>query len=763
MARISLKQSSFNGGEWAPLLYGRTDVEKYASALDTCFNAITLVQGPWTRRPGTGFQHQERDHGVSSVLVPFRHSSGNNYILEFADAVMRVYINNGLTVNTAVAVTSVSSTNPMTVTATTHGFTNGTRVLFYDVVGMHQINGSEFVVTNANTNDFTLLDTDNNAVNGSAYSVFTSGNVADIFELATPYTAGNLSALRWTQSADALYLFHRSYEPRILTRQAANAWTLSDFTATDGPYLDVNTTSTTISPSAATGAVTLVASAVTGINDDTGFQSTDVGRLIRLQEGATWGYAEITTVVNTQTVSATALSTLTNTNAKTNWRLGVWSNTTGWPNCGSFAEDRLWVGGTTDFPNRVDASKSGAYTNFSPSGTDGTVADDNSISYPLNASDLHETVWIAGVAKGVAIGTTRGEWLLTAGSTTAEAITPSNATASPSTYHGGAAMQPAQIGNAILFAQRGARKLREFAYLFEQDGFNAPDMTLFSEHIMRPSVTGMGIQNLPQTIVWSVRSDGELLGFTYERDQNVTAWHRHTLGGYSEASLTTAAKVESIALVPSADGTRDELWMGVKRYVNGGVKRYIEYMTKFWETDDDQEDAVYLDSAWTQINTAGTTSVTNLIHLEGQTVSIYADGAEHPRQAVANGLITLNRTSYIVTVGFPYTSDGLTMPPEGGSQDGTGIGKIKKVSRVGFWLLDTLGMKYGRDGDNLTEVLIGEWGDNYGEATPLFTGLVRKRFEGTYDRLGQVYWRCEGPFPATVMAVLKTLDVSDDS
>ena len=114
-----------------------------------------------------------------------------------------------------------------------------------------------------------------------------------------------------------------------------------------------------------------------------------------------------------------------------------------------------------------------------------------------------------------------------------------------------------------------------------------------------------------------------------------------------------------------------------------------------------------------------------------------------------------------MTLGYAYNSDGQTMPSEGGSRDGTSQGKTKRIHRVGFWLMDTLGLKHGPDADNLTEILNTQWGDNFGEATPLFTGMTSERFEGDYDLLGQVYWRASGPFPATVLAIVPTVKVSD--
>jgi hypothetical protein len=288
-------------------------------------------------------------------------------------------------------------------------------------------------------------------------------------------------------------------------------------------------------------------------------------------------------------------------------------------------------------------------------------------------------------------------------------------------------------------------------------------MTLLAEHITRPSLDEVTYQEQPQAILWGKRGDGVLLGLTYERDQDVVAWHRHELGGFSDADGEMVPVVESVAAVPSPDGTRDELYQIVQRYINGGTKRYIEYQSKIWEVEDEQEDAFHVDCGWTTINSPATDTVTGLWHLEGEEVGVYVDGMKHPAVKVTNGKVTLNKTGTIITLGYYYNSDGQTMPLEGGSPDGTAQGKIKKINRLGLWLVDTLGLKIGPDATSLAEILVREWGDLYGTATPLFTGVVRERFEGDYDKLGQVYWRADGPFPATVLAVMPQFDVSDDS
>ncbi len=504
MARYSHLQPSFTGGEWSPIMQGRVDIEAYQMALDLCLNMIPLQQGAITRRPGFAFLHATKDPSVDTTrLISFRHNSGNDYILEFGDLYMRAFVNQGIVVNSTQAIEDVTLASPGVVSITSHGFTDTTRIELFDMVGTHQLDGREAIVTNAATNTFELADSNGTAIDTTNYGAFTSGNVADIFELTMPYSAADVDAIHYVQNESELYLFHPSYRPRILTREAATTWTLTEFHPLDGPYLATNVnTETTLSPigifangaeqtitdatddgggeigleitahpfttgqavlvknvtgtteangywqitnlsantisldgstftnvfvagGTAEGLVPVTASQTNDINGGDGFVSTDVGRDIRMLNSGTtqWGWGEIEFVDSTTLFWVDVTNSFISTDAKTSWRLGAWSDTTGWPRTGAFHEDRLWAGGTDSFPQRVDGSKTGLYTNFEPSGVDGTVADDNAVALSLVADDLHEIRWMGTTNRGLAVGTTRGEWLLKAGSTTAEVIT----------------------------------------------------------------------------------------------------------------------------------------------------------------------------------------------------------------------------------------------------------------------------------------------------------------------------------------------------
>lgn len=588
-------QTSFGGGEFSPLLNGQVDLDRYKQALEKCFNYIPSLQGGLVRRSGTKYVQGTKAHGAARLL-PFEFSTTQAYILEFGDQYIRFFRNNAPITLSALTITGATAASPVVITSVAHGLSNGDKVIIQNVGGMIELNNREFTVANVASDTFEL-----SGINGLTYTAYTAGGTAaEIYEISSPYLAAHLFQLRITQSADVLYITHPSYAPRTLSRTAHTTWTLAEIDFLDGPYLAINNTTTSLTPSAATGTgVTLTASAVTGINNGTGFAATDVGRLIRIREGSTWGYVKITGWTSTTVVTVTVINTLTNTNAKTFWRMGVWSGTSGYPAVVTFHEDRLFFGGATGAPQRIDASVTSEYANFAPSDTAGTVSATNALSFTFNANDVNVLRWIISDEKGLLVGTAGGEWLVRP-SSAGEALTPTNITAKRSTKYGSANVQALQVGKSVLFIQKAGRKVRELTYFFDADGFRATDVTLLAEHITQTGIVEMAVQNEPQPILWCVREDGDLAAVTYERDVDSfkVGWHRHQMGGDSDAAGTPAV-VESVAVIPGAAGTRDELWLVVNRRIDGGTKRFIEYLTPLFDDEVDQKDAFFVDGGQT--------------------------------------------------------------------------------------------------------------------------------------------------------------------
>ena len=592
-------------------------------------------------------------------------------------------------------------------------------------------------------------------INGGPFSeeFSTEFNLGSAYEVATPYLEAELFQLVITQSADVLYIAHANHAPRKLSRTSDTSWTLTEIDFQDGPYDAVNATATTLTPSGTSGSITVTASAVTGINDDTGFASTDIGRLIRFEDSANnWSWMEITAFTSTTVVTATINGpNLATTTASSGWRLGSFSTTTGFPAVVTFFEQRLVWGATATRPQSMFFSVSADYENHEPTEADGAVVDDSGFVYTIATDQVNTIRWMRA-GKVLSVGTAGGEFIVSQGDNNSP-LSPTNTRVVRQTTFGSAQVTPPQVGNSVLFLQRASRKVREYVYQFETDAYTAPDLAILAEHITEGGVTEMAYQQEPDSVVWMVRGDGVLLGMTYERAQDVIGWHRHIIGG-------TNAVVESIAVIPSEDGDRDDLWAVIKRTVNGATKRYIEFLTPgLVEGAADTDDATFLDSMLTY-NGGGVSTLSGLDHLEGEIVSILADGAVHPDKTVSSGAITLDRTATKAHVGLSYTSTVTTMQIEAGAKDGTAQGKKKRIARIHYRLYKTLGLKHGPSSDRLDIIPFRSSADNQDSPPALFTGDKEVEFPRGWDKDGYITVVQDQPLPMTLLAIMPELSTN---
>jgi hypothetical protein len=571
------------------------------------------------------------------------------------------------------------------------------------------------------------------------------------YEIVSPYLEAELFEIKFAQSADVMYICHPNHAVRKLSRTGHTAWTLTEVNFTNGPYLDNNITTTTFTISAHTVGAgrTLTASAITGINSDTGFQTTDVGRLVQFRDG----YGKITARTSTTVVTIEILKDMGSTSSSTDWSLGAFSNTTGHATCVTFFEQRLVFAGTKSQPQTLFFSKSGDYENMDENRS-GTVSDDDAIIYTI-ASNQVNAIRFMTATRTLIVGTAGGEFTVSGGGTDV-AITPTNILIKRQSNHGAANLDAIAVGNVTLFLQRAKRKIRELAYNFDVDGYLAPDMTILAEHISESGITQMAYQQEPNQIIWCVRTDGQLIALTYQREQQVVAWHRHIFGGSFSSGN---AVCESVAVIPT-DDNEYQIWVIIKRTINSVTKRYVEYLHTFDFDETDNTDFNFLDS---QLSYSGSpvTSISGLSHLEGQTVAILADGATHPRKTVTSGSISLERSASKVKVGLPYTSLLQTMRLDAGSQDGTSQGKTKRIFDITLRIYESIGIEVGPDLNNMERIPFRSSATLMNQAIPVFTGDKEIEFRGNYETDGYVYVRQDQPLPLTILSLYPRLVTND--
>jgi len=781
MTKATTVQTGFNGGEYSPFLRGQINLEKRlrGETVELCQNMLPLKQGAAIRRGGTKFIKEIKDSSKQTELIEFISSSDNAYTIEVGDSYFRFLKDNSAITLASQNITAITQANPAVVTYSgADTFSNGSEVYIASIAGMTQINGLFYKVANVNTgaNTFELTDLSGNNINSTNFTAYTSGGtVAQVYEIASPYAQADLFdsdgifKIQYLQSADVLYLFHSDYQTRSLSRISDSSWSLATVAYEDGPFLDTNATTTTFALSGTSGSVTVTASAITGINNDTGFQTTDVGRIIRFKDPASnWTWLTITARASTTSVTATISGANASAGTATvNWRLGIWSETTGYPKAAFFFQDRICAGGAETYPDKVGTSKSGGYgVDYflcSPTEANGTVNDDNGIVKTLPSKQVNAIQWMAADATGLILGTTGQEWVIRA-SANNEVITPSNAKPDPVSSIKSASIQPVLAESGLIFIQKARRKVFDMTYSYDLDRLKPRDLTLVAEHITKSQVTSMAYQQEPINTVWQTRTDGVLIGQTYYPDENVFGWHRHIIGGSFGSGN---AVVESIVVTPSPNGSSDQLTMIVKRTINSVTKRYIEYMTQYYEDETGITNAFQVDCGLTY-DGASTSTVKGLNHLKGQTVKVMVDGKSHPDLIVGTlsdgsiGVTLANNVSGSkIHIGLRNVWAIKLMEVEAGGSDGPAQGKTKRIQNIVLKLLNTLGLSYGTESGTKDELTINNYTD-YDETPTLFSGNTKAlAFPNGYDQEGQVYLTGDGVFPACILAIIIQLVTQD--
>jgi hypothetical protein len=233
-----LVKYAFVAGEISPTLYSRSDLEKYDLAVAEATNWFVDYRGGLSTRPGTQFVDFVEDDDLNTKFVPFKFSpsADETYVLLFTHLKVRFLQQGAYVLEASKAITAATQATPGVVTSAAHGYSNGDWVKIYDVVGMTELNGRTFQIAGVAANTFQLIDPLTGAtVNTTGYGAYVSGGtVARIYTVTTPYDADDLPSLRAHQSRSALYLTHRSYKTRTLTRNSHTSWTLAQVSFGNG-------------------------------------------------------------------------------------------------------------------------------------------------------------------------------------------------------------------------------------------------------------------------------------------------------------------------------------------------------------------------------------------------------------------------------------------------------------------------------------------------------------------------------------------------
>jgi hypothetical protein len=513
-------------------------------------------------------------------------------------------------------------------------------------------------------------------------------SVQRIFDFTTSYTAAELQAINTVQDQANLLLLHGSLRAvadrrtgvQTPARHATRSSTWATATFNDGPYMDPVSDGATITPQGTSGSVTATIAGGTTrwtpadryrphgplllracrVGHRHGLHRRAIGQVQRGllhrpegEHGQAAGYRRYqlgrrdrrgrvdlgassppftSTTIAVATIKGDALP---RTTACTIWRLGLYSDTTGYPTCGAYHEGRLWLAGAVG--NRADASNSNDLFNFAPTSSDGTVADSNGIAVSANSDDVNAIFWMISDESGLICGTQGGEWRIRSSSSN-DPITPTSIQFKRVTKFGCANVPAKRTGNTITFVERYNKKVIEYITT-DARGLSGNNISLSGKHLTQLGVSELAYQREKVPVIWARTTAGQLIGCTYKRESpyadqpaEFSGWHAHTLGD----GLT----VQSIQVGPNFDGTLDTLSMVVFKQDTGFY--YSHLLTDLFDVDWTIGDAMYVDFGTTPAMGQVITSVNphvirfySLHRLAGQTVDAFIGGVDFSGLVVA--------------------------------------------------------------------------------------------------------------------------------
>lgn len=573
------------------------------------------------------------------------------------------------------------------------------------------------------------------------------------YELAHPYTEAQLFDVQYVQSADVMTLTHNEHPPRELRRMGATNWQLVDIVfgttaPTPGaPTITVGGTAT--NPRDYTYGVTTVVGgeeSLMGPTDTasnnldeagtsnglswTAVPGVDYYRVYRY-EGGVMGFVGAANSNGFFDEGIIADVSLTPPNAK-----NPFTAPGKYPAAVTYYEQRRAFASTLEEPQMLWMTRSGTESNLN---TSLPVRDDDALNFRL-AARQRNTIHHLVPLQDLIVQTGAAGWKI------GEDITPATLKAKPQAFVGASKVPPLTTNTSLVFAAARGGHVRELGYSQESGGYITNDLSLRATHLFdNRRLVDSALSNAPYPMCWFVSSSGVLLGCTYLPEQNIGAWHQHP---------TTNGAFESITVV--AEGEEDALYAVVRRQIGGTTVRYVERMHTRRVVADDASDAFFVDAGLVYEGPA-TTSLTGLGHLEGQEVSILADGAVIPRQVVTGGGVSFDTPAERVVVGLPIAARAKTLPFAAEMQ-GFGQGRPKNVLGVWARVHLTRGLFVGPDFDDMLEVK-PRLDELLGDPPALYSGELELMPPSGWAADGAICLEQRDPLPTALLSLVLEVSV----
>lgn len=798
-------QANFTRGELGPRLHGRTDLDHYQAGLVSALNWQVLKEGGVRRRVGTIFAGTVKDSSKQVRLGKFEFSTSQSYILEFGEEYIRFWTNGGRVEIADVPVEVATSYQEADLSKIRSAGAGDELYLVcegYSPRVLTRSSETNWALTEYITEDGPYLDAHDGqtVLTPGARNALSSGSIS-----SSGSGEGNLRDLnpktKWSQGGGVVstitinlgggnaevsdsyslqasddapeqtpseFKLHGSNDDSIWvaldSRSKETGWGRHEIRHYDFDNtiafrfyrLTITAAEDQTDKRLAEWFInragddqtpfTITASSTDGINNNTGFQASDVGRSLQVtgSDGIT-RWCRITTRASTTEISVRMYGKcLPDNDSYSRWKLSQWSDELGWPQQVAFFEDRLTLASSSSYPRTLWSTQTGDYDNM---GVSSPSEDTDALNMTMNGGQLNQIQW---VAEGIdlLVGTAGATRTIRANDGNS-AITNENKRQRRETQEKCAAVEPAFVGETAFFVDASRKSIHEFFFDVNASGYRTPELSILSNHLLKERINALSWQSSPEGLLYALTDDGKLAVTALEKAQQVAGITPFEIAGGSADSFGIVESINSISTAAS-----DQTWMVVKRTIDGQAVRFIEYFSE-WDDGNDVEDGVFADSALSYVGSE-TASVSGLDHLEGEAVGVLADGTDVGDLTVSSGSITLpsSLTASKITIGLRYRSYGETLRlPQAGNRDGTAMGRRKNINSVAVDVLETAGLRAGT-ATRLEDVTARAMTDRLNSTHSLKSGVFSIPSQDSWRGGGACLFETTAMYPVTIRAVL---------
>lgn len=246
------------------------------------------------------------------------------------------------------------------------------------------------------------------------------------------------------------------------------------------------------------------------------------------------------------------------------------------PSVVEFHQQRRWFANYVDGPQSFDASGSGAYSDFNVSVP---AKADDALSGTIAASKKQDIYWFVPLNELVVL-TRSGEWKFVGGNNDGDTITPQSIDARPQSNYGAMEfVKPIIVGTRILFPQKLGTVILDMGYELTENKYKADELSALSTHLFENRTIKTWSYDYKNHFLWIVMTDGKLICYTYHREHELWAATQHVSDGdvLDVMCIPENNDIATYFMVRRKNST--ETYKAVERMV---VKPVVDVMDSFY-------------------------------------------------------------------------------------------------------------------------------------------------------------------------------------